>query len=43
MEDMVIEENVRWLGHVEDHRGLPRQLIYSRLTCGKRGKTEIEI
>ena len=37
MEDMLIQMNLRWLGHVErmDHQGLPRQILYSQLCEGK--------
>ena len=39
MEDMLIQMNLRWLGHVErmDER-LPRQVLYSQLCEGKRNQ-----
>lgn len=38
MEDMLIQMNLRRLGHIErmDHQRLPRQLLYSQLCEGKR-------
>ena len=40
MEDMLIQTNLRWLGHVKmmDHQRLPRQLLYSQLCEGKRSR-----
>ncbi|XP_068692733.1 uncharacterized protein [Montipora foliosa] len=40
MEDLLIQMNLRWLGHVErmDHACLPRQLLYSQLCEGKRNQ-----
>ena len=40
MEDMLIQMNLRWLGHVErtDHQRLARQLLYSQLCEGKRNQ-----
>lgn len=40
MEDMLIQMNLSWLGHVErmDHQRLPRQLLYSQLCEGKRNQ-----
>ena len=37
MENMLIQMNLRWLGHVErmDHQSLPRQILYSQLCQGK--------
>jgi len=38
--DMLIERNLRWTGHVHriDEKILPRQLIYSELSSGKRNQ-----
>ena len=40
MEDMLIQMNLRWLGHVErmDHQRPPRQLLYLQLCEGKRSR-----
>ena len=40
MKDMLIQTNLRWLGHNErmDHQRLPRQLLYSQLCEGKRSR-----
>ena len=40
MEDMLIQTNLRWFGHVErmDHQRLPRKLLYSQLCEGKRSR-----
>jgi len=40
MADMLIERNLRWTGHVHrmDEKRLPRQLLYSQLSSGKRNQ-----
>jgi hypothetical protein len=40
MMDMLIERNLRWLGHVHrmGTRRLPRQLLYSQLSTGRRNQ-----
>ena len=40
MADILIQMNLRWLGHVEsmDFARLPRQLLYSQLSDGKRNQ-----
>ena len=40
MTDILIQMNLRWLGHVErmDFARLPRQLLYSKLHDGKRNQ-----
>jgi len=40
MTDMLIERNLIWTGHLHrmDEKRLPRQLIYSQLSSGKRNQ-----
>lgn len=40
MADMLVEKNLRWLGHVHrmEKERLPRQLLYSQLCKGKRSR-----
>uniref|UniRef100_A0A0L8HNS3 Uncharacterized protein n=1 Tax=Octopus bimaculoides TaxID=37653 RepID=A0A0L8HNS3_OCTBM len=34
--EIVIDRNLRWLGHRMDNNRLPRQILYSQLCKGKR-------
>ena len=40
MEDILVEKNLRWLGHVQRMSSdrLPHQFLYSQPACGRRGR-----
>ena len=40
MEDILIKKGLKWLGHIHrmDENRLPRQLLYSQLSSGKRNR-----
>ena len=40
MEDILIKKGLQWLGHIHrmDENRLPRQLLYSQLSSGKRNR-----